>query len=421
MKRIRTLVTLAIIVCLSIGTFYIYAAAEVKGYPKFYIKKEAGDDKEIRSLTLSATLSMGQFSEPVMISAAGSKYERELSFTEQLNSSFLANDGLQVYRDKYHNFMRGKLMPDSFYEDSESLVFAGVDYKRTNRGLRDFSFTIAQLHKKNKDESSFQIKVPGEANDDFISVNDVQKHGGELDVFTTNSVSDHQAGASKTELHCYRFDLAKKKLLSDQILLSARNAENNTENRIYNLSSTTKMAPEKYYVFVKDSRPVSSPDENGKVSKSSVKRELYAYNMKTNAVQSFAFPKELSMVDTMINYYHGPLIYFVTPDANAKAVKVLIYNMETKKAAGQYTIPIEEIGEDTKPDIFIKDNRMYLLIVNHDQTGRVDIQTNYIMVCDLQNGKILYKGKVIPKPGKGNSLPKGTTLHVENMNVGNGL
>ncbi|WP_066372176.1 hypothetical protein [Neobacillus fumarioli] len=110
MKRIRTLVTLAIIICLSIGTFYIYAAAEVKGYPKFYIKKEAGDDKEIRTLTLSAILSMGQFSEPVMISAEGSKYERELSFTEQLNSSFLVNDGLQVYRDKYHNFMRGKLM-----------------------------------------------------------------------------------------------------------------------------------------------------------------------------------------------------------------------------------------------------------------------------------------------------------------------
>ncbi|NRD78197.1 hypothetical protein HPT25_12450 [Bacillus sp. BRMEA1] len=404
MKRIRTLLIMVFIICLSIGPFYIYSnAAAAKEFPQFYIKKEAGDDKEIRSLTLSGNLALGGVYEPVTISASGSRYYSQLSFMDRFKSIFPSNDGLDDYRHKYRSFMRGKQNPASFYEDSRFLVFSGLEYKLTNLGMQNCTFTIAQLNKVSHAESSFQVKVPQDKNYNFITISNVQKHDEQLDVITNNGVSGNQSDTPKTEIHRYRFDLKYQKLLSDKIIFSAPNSENNMQNNIHDLNSTNVAATEGYYLFIKESRSMLQDGGNGEKPED-VNQEIYAYHFTTDTVQKISLPQEMigKNPDTpMIYIFHGPMIY--SEETDSKGVKVLGYNFEKGKMDKQYTFSIDELDDKTTTNMEIKNNRIYLLLTNHDLLGNTDILTNYFLVADLESGKLLYKGKIIPKATGQNS------------------
>lgn len=121
MKKYWKVIVVIAIAVVGIGTFYVNSAISVSKYPEFVIKKQSGDETEIKSLVVEGTYSGSVLNEGLKITADGSRYESDSSFIDLFKGY---NPPLiEQLQEEYRNFMRGKSGDISaFYEDKQFLV-----------------------------------------------------------------------------------------------------------------------------------------------------------------------------------------------------------------------------------------------------------------------------------------------------------
>lgn len=396
MKRLRNLIIFSIIICLSIGSFYLYSAVHASGLPQFYLKKENGNKKEIQSLFLSANLGVGEASEGLTISSTGSKYDSERSFLERFSTQFEnPYDGLASYRLKYRNFMRGKQNLSSFYEDASSVAYAGMAYKVTNQGLENFTFQISVLNKANKKATNFKAEVPNVIGTSQVDVQDVQKRGQQLDVITSNNMIGTSSDNGKTELHDYQFNLTDKKLVNDRTIMSVPAIEKNNYIYLNCLTKTDEASPNSYLVFSKVTQPVNG----GTGTQNS---ENYVYDLHSKILKRIPLSQEIASNNVLANVsncYNGANIFFT--NTSDKSLEFITFNLKKNSVVSRWTLSLSSLAPQSQMYLFIKANRVYIAVINNSYEKNENQLSTNVWVTNL-NGKVLYKG-VLAKQGNNQS------------------
>jgi hypothetical protein len=182
MKRYWKIAVLVPFILLSIGTYYINAANSLS-FPDYYLKLQAGDEKEAAGVSLQGNYA----NQSLTIRSEGSEYGNDDSYWSALTSYNIKIPEIEKLRKQYRNFMRGKTDWGSFYDDDKALGYAKIDSKFNQAIAKyDYVFNISVYNKELKRSSSFKLTVPDGNKYQEIRVTDVQIVGRTLNLITMN-------------------------------------------------------------------------------------------------------------------------------------------------------------------------------------------------------------------------------------------
>jgi hypothetical protein len=409
MKRYWKLVVILLVVVLSIGTFYIQSAVSANQLPQIIIEKQIGSEKEAVGLSINASYSDGAFNDNLKISSKGSKYNSEMSFFDRMKKDGFHSNELQELQDKHHSFMRGKNDSYGFYENRNHLVYATIHYKAAEVGgvigNGNYSFEIASFNKENKNQSLFSISVPKQYRFSSVYVNDVQMINNQLIVITTNNVTNHdQTDINDSEIHTYHFEIAQKKLISDETILKNPNLNDHMGSN-YNMIQENEMSKPSQYIFFNHVLTKYSTQEEGSISSNDVKIELLAYNYKTKKEETIKLSKELKGSDPQIS--NGSILYLT--EHNSKGITIIAYNAEKKKIENEYEIPLPHVERDANNFLLKnKRNKLYFLTPYSDSQKSASLY-----IFNEQTKAALYEGTVTKK----NKDKKNFSLNLYDLQV----
>lgn len=370
MKRYISSIIIVAVTVISLGGYYIYHAVSASPLPQLKIIKESGSEKEIKDLMISGNYYKGPINENFDLSSMGITYYSERSYFERINND---SKRLQELKKQYRSFMRGKYHID--FEDKDLLVY--TDFQSTYNQQGPLSISI--LNKQTKQESTFKIDIPNADHFGSVSVQEVIRQDDKLKIITDY---DRLSDTSKNynELHLYSIDMKSKKIIKDDIIDRPTEEQLNVETRYQHISSNDPYKPsDQYYVFQKDLVKPSETDEERVV-----KRELFAYNLKTNQTVEIKIPKRLKNADVYLNL--GSSVYFTM--LNNQEVKVAKFNIETQKVTSEYS---QKFSNSNNEKLYkIVDDKLILFKPSIDENKK-----GTLSVIDINSGKSVFEGKII--------------------------
>jgi hypothetical protein len=400
MKRYWKIALLVPFIVLCIGTYYINAAS--LSYPDYYLKLQAGDEKEAAGISLQANYT----NQSLIIRSEGSEYGSEESFWSSLTSNYVRIPEIEKLQKEHRQFMRGKEDQGSFYEDDKVLGYVEIDSKFNPKIAEyDYRFIVSVYDKEQKRSVSFKLAVPQGNDYQSIRVIDVQIVGQTINLITTNNIENRKdtkvAYGTFTEFHQYKLDLDKKIMAADQVIISGDSADVDDPIQIRNIPETetfTKSNP--YTVFQIDHlKIVQRKGVSGIVETDH--QELVYYDLQSSKLVPIQneLIKDLMKKINQINfsYYQDKLILTYLNDPSA--VKIIRYSLTEKKIESELTIDTKHSLTDGEMLTFAKsaNNRLYIEgSLKYDNVGNVPA----IMVADLDTGRILYEGYISRKDNK---------------------
>jgi hypothetical protein len=400
MKRYWKIALLVPFIVLCIGTYYINAAS--LSYPDYYLKLQAGDEKEAAGISLQANYT----NQSLIIRSEGSEYGSEESFWSSLTSNYVRIPEIEKLQKEHRQFMRGKEDQGSFYEDDKVLGYVEIDSKFNPKIAEyDYRFIVSVYDKEQKRSVSFKLAVPQGNDYQSIRVIDVQIVGQTINLITTNNKENRKdtkvAYGTFTEFHQYKLDLDKKIMAADQVIISGDSADVDDPIQIRNIPETetfTKSNP--YTVFQIDHlKIVQRKGVSGIVETDH--QELVYYDLQSSKLVPIQneLIKDLMKKINQINfsYYQDKLILTYLNDPSA--VKIIRYSLTEKKIESELTIDTKHSLTDGEMLTFAKsaNNRLYIEgSLKYDNVGNVPA----IMVADLDTGRILYEGYISRKDNK---------------------
>lgn len=404
MKRYWKLISIALIIVLTIGTFYIQQSSAKNSYPGFIIKTISGDESEIKPLEIDAAFIKEGIWTNMLISSEGTEYYEGLSIVNEV-FNYYSEPEIKRLHEEYRNFMRGKIGdPSKYYEDDNLLIYAYVDgdYGFSGYEPSDFEFEIAVLDKDSNDKTTFKIPLPDQNRYHYVNVEDVQLVNNELIVVTHNSIRFNDnleyVEDDNTEMHVYSFDIGEEKLLKDEIIeFSTLDKENLYVMSKYSLNNQNKMGSNPFIVFRSEIGKVPN-EEEGYYSHEPVEIELIAYNLETNEQVKMDLSEEIEegyRPETMEDHY------MYLKKISDSQVDIIRYNVETnevdvKQTFDQPAVPkemFEKYGGFPGGGHMIYNDKVYY--VSPYTTDKVNAT---VFVGDIESGEILYEGKVVPDP-----------------------
>lgn len=401
MKKYWKLTIVVIVISFGIGTFYVQSATLGSEYPEFIMDKISGDETEVKPLTISASYHVGPFVvEGLRVTAGGSLYDRnEYSFFDRFEGVYWSPSIERLQRD-YRTFMRGKGNdPSMYFEDVNYLAYVDTIYDFSSRMSRTNKLSVAVLDKKDGKTYDSEISVPNTDKYDFMDMADVQVVAGELKVITRNYLQNGKG----MEIHVYSFDDAYQ--LDGDEKIAAFSSEDEMENADISLiNETDQMQTHNYVVFnkvVTKMKPIVDPSggENAEPEAYSsevdyieeeVSKELIAYNLKTKTKETIDLPESIDDQATPA-FFDGNNIYFMRTDENG--FTVMPYDIAKKKNKTEINVKME--SKDTGmggPLLKIKKDKLYVVSGTVNKRNAASV-----VVADLNTGKTLYEGRIIPK------------------------
>lgn len=389
-KYLAPTIILVVIVA-TMTSFFIYESKASGIFPQFYLKKVAGNEKEVEHLFLQGTYTDND-SESLRISQSDSThYDRERSILEQLIGK--SEPAIERLQKKYRNFMRGKDEDmNQFWEDKERLIYAtivdtrdaGFSYKRMGGKVE-----IATLNKKKKEKSSFELDIPDIRKYSWMHVEKLRYANGKLFIITQNDRYTEKE-EDLAEQHVYTVDLEKQKMVNDEPVLKAKH-EVNDSNPDSMTEVTTNVVPqepgeqENTIVFSETTSNFLFEKEKYEY----LDAALAVHNLNTGKTKRLALPKEIKK-DANPIYRNGTTVYFTKEQKDS--IQLFAYDMTTGKTRKRQEFPLEK--ESDSPIIEMKHNKVYMVspLMNQDTNAT-------ILVVDAETGKTLYKG-VIKIKGK---------------------
>ncbi|MFL2106309.1 hypothetical protein [Desemzia sp. FAM 23991] len=394
MKKYWKVIALVLFSVITISSFYVQKALANTTSPEYTIETRSGDATYIKDMILSGDVNNEEnmYWDFVQISTEGTKASEDFSFNEQLDYIYTYSPEIQTMYHEHPSFLRDKsVSANLYYEDEASIVF--VDTYTEDYNLPYEQMEIALLDKKTNDETQMIVDIPEYEKYDDIYIENVQKSGEEVMVFTVNYFDDQQYA----ELHVYRVDLATGTVIEDQIIQPAA-GETGADYSSILLNTLTG--------------PHDSKEERYMIYESSLKDEqdvdtdeilLSAYDTASGNLKELTVPnelKELPLYPAMT--VHESSIYYTNAVENG--FEVSRFDIEANEVAETQfvSLPSEVMTNFTSQtyyeeeafSTYIDENVIYYVSAVKENSGQ-DIA---IVAADFNTGKVLYDGKIIDAP-----------------------
>jgi len=390
MKKYWSVIAISVMIVASIGTFYMQSIWAENEKPVFMIETINGNEQEIEPLLLGGYYNDGlnyldYTGVDFEISLEGIKYFGEQSFFERINENYggIGSERIKQFQKDHRHFMRGKYYSiNSYFENEEYLAYADVSYKNPYEVSSELQFSIAVLDKQKNKTTSFEHLVPNSGDFWYLDPVKVQVIDDQLKVITQNDMREDDS----RKIHQYTFDLTKKKLLSEEVILSIENKENEyIEMEQLNVDDPTKES--EYVAFVKRSM---EPNEEGYLE-SVTGEDLVVYDLTANT-------SEIINLENLAEhgypeYLDGQHIYLTNTDDNG-VLNVSVYDIKSEQIIDHIEGPALD-NEIAKTTAF-NDGKLFIV------DSYIDYETPaYITVIELQNGETVFEGEIVREDQKG--------------------
>lgn len=386
MKRYWKLIAIAVVVMLTIGTYYVQSAVAGNEYPEFGFEHKSGDKEEVNDLILDANYREGTpGGNPLKITAEETVYDDEQSYFDRLNGFYPAQ--IEKLQKENRGFMRGKeARPSQFYENESMLIYATVSSDSNSSKNGDFEFDIEMLEKDSNETTAFKLGVPGSENIQSMHVNDIQVVNGEMKIITRNfSGMDPTGFNTQEEVHVYDVDVANQKIMNDETIL-AKPEQNNADvahSTIINNDAGSAGSTEFMLVNFDYMKNVGQGD--GISYSEQTGSEIIAFNLETNEQEQLDLPAELQE-SSHTAALNDSTVYFSMVTDNG--IEISAFSMDSQDIERRISIDQLEAAAGG-PHIKIEDDKMYLTSFYKDNHVQATI-----LVIDLNSGDVLYEGTI---------------------------
>ncbi|WP_409299769.1 hypothetical protein [Peribacillus sp. SCS-155] len=375
MKKYWKSCLISIFIVLVIGSFYIQSAYSASKLPDFFIKTVEGKGEEFKGITLDGYLNALGSEQPLEINRNSTKYQSERSYFEEIKDSETDSITIRNLQRQYPEFMRSskQVFEDAFFEDDKMLVSAFVDFKYNK--VLDSSFVIKVLDKRDEKVRSMNLPIPNVKNYAYVWVQEVQYIDGQLMVVSNNNPHDGE----NHEIHVYSFDIGKKKLLDDRTILSENDP---TFDYIY-MRQTDNSKENNYIVLRKQTVDPEKP--------AYINQPLFIYNLHEQVEVKFNIANSdiKNVNETGEGNYYDKNNLYILGIKNGTAT-VSIYHLAGLEPHKSIRIPL-----GGKEAFFTAHNIWKRQIYFASSEG--EDSDKKLIIADLQNGNILYKGVVQSK------------------------
>lgn len=394
MKRYISSFVLILVLIGSIGTYYVTRAATVANLPRYAFKTIEGNEKELKPVILEGTYNKDSIYEPFTFEGNQLIYKRENSYVENLNGYDVE---IEKLLKEYKPFMRGKHDRDSLYEDGDFLAYVSVTNNYQNNGENYAIFETSLLEKVNKEELSFEMDVPEQEKIGYSRILDVQMINSKLQVVAFNQIESQD---TIEEIHVYTVDLANKKVINDEVILSEVTNDISLE---INYPTNTKTSGESHVFLYLAAK--GSYSESGKFMPKET--TLYKYDFETGKKDTITLPKKDLNLDEEI-FYNSSNVYF--HEVRDHRVHMTTFNLSNQTILGEKSFDL--VNDNDHFQIIIKNDRVYILPENdYDLQNRAN-KPESLLIADLETGNTLYKGESIIKSAKEKNVKiNGLNIH----------
>ncbi|WP_163971484.1 hypothetical protein [Oceanobacillus halotolerans] len=396
MKKYWKLITLTIIIMAGIGTFYIYDSLAADAYPAFTIETNSGNEEVIENLLINAHYGTGQNIQPVQITKDEAIYANERSFFERLDGAYLSPERKHL-QENYRNFMRGKAIYGSFYEDEEYLVYANVNIDTSALEARSSSIEVSMLDKGTDETTSFVYDIPHSSEVNHVALQDVQLVNDNVTLITQN----HSRSQGNLAIHVYEFDAQSHELIREESIISDQAQEQNQFTDMFMLNETDPMSSKDYAVFRNVVRE-EIRNNDGTYSHEEISNELIAYNLESGKIEDITLTEELKEFGR-VNLFDGTNLYFTKSIENG--LEVVSYNIKDKKIENEMTVELDQVESSQAPSfpmvneggrelahLTVHDKNLYIL----SRIGNVEEPADLIVI-DLETEETIYEGEISEK------------------------
>ncbi|MFC4559507.1 hypothetical protein ACFO3D_15010 [Virgibacillus kekensis] len=415
MKRYWRLIAIAVVIVLSISTFYVQSALSAGNNPEFIFKKVSGNPSELEPVVLFGNYQavVNGAGESIRLTNEGAEYSSELSLFERLKHMYSPEVSSLI--DKYRGFMRGKGGSlSSYYEGENAVAYANVSNQFINGTTSELEFTVEVLNKKTDQVTEFIVPVPNRAMYHQIYVEDVQMINGQLKIVTQNFLRNagNQSSIANQETHIYTFDIGKQKLIDGETVLSADDSDTDYYTHM-NVVNAEDISGHEVIVFQKTQEGLK-PGAEGKrdqTERPEPEVELIAYDLKKDEKMEIKIPEEHQSKVPMAS--NGSLLYLM--ERSESQGEIAVYDMEKERVKNTFTIPTPSLQENAPLDIQsivrIQDGKVYVFT---SQYGKALTKgSSSFHVIEGSSGKTLYHGYIKSKK----PLNEDAFLHMYSMDL----
>lgn len=380
MKRYWKTLSIAILIVLTIGIFYIQSSLAKSNYPDFFIETKSGDEEIAKNLTVSGRyVEKGKDETIIDISADGTSYINNFSYIELLLGKQEDKEIIDL-QNKYRSFMRGKEIYQNFAENEDVLAYAdlNIDFTpefRVNRA----TFEVEILEKDSEHQLEFSAPISIENKTDYLYITHVNISNDVINIFTEQSIYEDDVFANNT--YVYRLDMSTGKLLGEQKIDFLDDYDGSYP--IFDEQDSTNQ----YVLLVSDmyggEQLTEEDDQPEKIS-----QEMVVYNMEENEQKRLELPEEINLDFNVVSLVEETIYLRSERD---DAVQIIGYNMESEQIETNYMMDLNQRPNDSF-DLVIGE---YVATVSPLKSNVVDA---VIKVAEIKTGNILYEGSIEINP-----------------------
>lgn len=379
MQKYWKVISIAAVIVVVIGTFYMQSTLAANKLPQFKIETISGDEKEIASLLLGGLYSDPTIyrSEYIDLGVKGSTFARQQSLFERLDEYYPSSQSAKLTGD-HKGFMRDKHWSNLLFEDEQSIVHVDITYKQ-DIALRS-KIIVSILDKQTNKQTKFDYQPESNG---WIDLLKIRVTNDQLQVITRNETI--LEGHANYGIHQYTFDLTKGQLLNDEVLVD--NLSQGTDGgyvSIYTLNEINQSSESNKFVGV-SSVAIPITDEYGGWVEEVNEQTLLIYDLDKGT------PIDID-INTLekygdLEFYDHEHLYFkeINPEND---IKIHAYHMEKREIVNTMTIPAS--GGYSAPAIVADQGKIVLVDMYKD------LQTKaYVTVFDVGKQEVVYQGEIV--------------------------
>jgi len=395
MKRYLLSMALGVFAVGSIGAYY--ASGTEGDAPRYKLTTLQGDAGEAAKMRLSGSYIGGVGSKALELTVDGTKYQLTQSFYEKYlkDNRYLTSryEEMKALKREHRDFMRARSNVDSFYKDSEWLIYADI-FLYGPRGVYDWRTELKMdvLEEATGHVRKYRIELGDSKPTHWVRVQDVQRIGDEVHILAEVRLQDAPAAGNvagtTADFHDYVVDLRSGELLRNNVLVSEK-----SEINLSTISNEVRSQPSEYVVLRSNkSRTVRSEGGGEAVA---LDDHFWSYSYRTGKLTPLPEPSPgLSAYSNIQSELSGELFTILYSDRGSLAIAR--YNVATgAQEQGELTLTAEQLGGQSIHSVSLAQNRVYVLLTTEssNKTRISDGRQLVAVVLDAGSGELLYKGE----------------------------
>ncbi len=415
MKRYILSMALGVFAVGAIGTYY--ASGTEGDAPLYKLVTLEGDVQEAANMQLGGHYIGGVGSKGLELTVAGTKYQLAPSFYEKYlqDNRFLTTqyEDMKALKQEHRNFMRGRSSIDSFYRDSDWVIYAdAVLYDPSSEYDWRSELRMDVLEEATGKVAKHRIDLD-ESNIEWFRVNDVQRIGDEVHILAqVRQRAKLPEGGWKSlseEFRDYVVDLGSGKLLRRDVLMSEQlkatagtsgTSEAEPAANVIRSDLSLSIAPiqrtsqPSEYVVLQMSRSSTTGGEGVK-EKTTLVRKYAVYSYRTGKLTPLPESStDISAYSHSQSELNGDILTVMYFDNRSLAISR--YNVATETLdPGELTLTAKQAGGQSIKSVTLAQDRVYALLSSEDSSkaGLADSRQITAVVLDAGSGKTLYRGE----------------------------